>query len=61
MMIAPRAVLFAAALGTLGLVARGQNLQSGQVFSEPPAPDRDPARELAMKTPVRSRSPLSAT
>jgi hypothetical protein len=45
-------VLAAAALAAvLGPAARGQNLQSGQVFGEPPAPPRDPARELAMKIP----------
>jgi poly-gamma-glutamate synthesis protein (capsule biosynthesis protein) len=33
----------------LGLVGRGQNLQSGQVPAEPPGAARDPARELAMK------------
>ena len=38
-----------ALVALLGLAVRGQNLQSGQVFGEPPAPPRDAARELAMK------------
>jgi poly-gamma-glutamate synthesis protein (capsule biosynthesis protein) len=38
-----------AMVAALGLAVRGQNLQSGQVFGEPPAPPRDAARELAMK------------
>ncbi len=38
-----------ALVALLGLAVRGQNLQSGQVFGEPPAPARDAARELAMK------------
>ena len=41
----------AALVAALGLAVRGQNLQSGQVFGEPPAPPRDAARELAMKIP----------
>jgi poly-gamma-glutamate synthesis protein (capsule biosynthesis protein) len=38
-----------ALVALLGLAVRGQNLQSGQVFGEPPASPRDAARELAMK------------
>ena len=38
-----------ALVALLGLAVRGQNLQSGQVFGEPPAAPRDAARELALK------------
>ena len=49
------------ALTITTLVGHGQNVNSGQIFAEPPVSPRSVAQNLATKSPRRLRSPPSAT